>query len=108
MKKALFSLQTIVNPWKPPFNKKIESEEVEVMEGQGFDSMEKVEGNVFTLVKCNSDKCLVRYSEQFTLKAYQHRRDKEVWVGKEPVSFTYFWGEDRITKKLSLKQIFES
>ena len=107
MKKALFFLQTVVNPWKPPFQKKIDSEELEVLEGQGFDSMEKVDGKIFTLLKCDSNKCLVRYSEQFTLKGYEHRRNKEVWVGKEPISFTYLWGEDGITKKLSLKQIFD-
>ena len=108
MKKALIELQTVVNPWKPPFRKKIESDVIEVVEGQEFDSMKKLDGGLFKLLKCDSNRCLVRYSEQFTLKGYEHRRDKEVWVGAEPVSFTYLWGEDGITKKLSVKQIFET
>ncbi len=107
MKKAVFQLHTIVNPWKPPFHKKIEAEEIEVREGQGFDSMEKVDGKIFRLVKCNSDRCLVGFSEKFTLKGHVHPSNREVWVGKEPVSFTYLWGEDGITKKLSVKNIIE-
>ena len=108
MKKVLFSLQTVVNPWKPPFHKKIESEELAVFEGQEFDSMKRVKGKIFKLLKCDSTKCLVHYSQQFTLKGHEHPSNREIWVGKEPVSFTYLWGEDGITKKLSLKQIFEA
>lgn len=107
MKKALFELRTVVNPWKPPFSKRIEVEEVSASEGQGFDSMEKVNGSIFRLLKCDSDKCLVNFSEKFTLKGHEHPGNREVWVGREPVAFTYLWGEDGITKKLALKRIFE-
>ena len=108
MKKAMFSLQTIVNPWKPPFRKKIEADEVEVAVGQEFDSIEKEKGKTFKLVKCTGDTCTVEYSQKFTLKGHEHPGDRKVEIGKEPVSFTYLWGEDGITKKLALKQIIES
>jgi len=105
MKKAVFDLTTIVNPWKPPFGKKIEADEIEVAEGQGFDSMERVHGNVFKLVKCDGDSCLVHFSEKFTLKGHEHPRNRKVEVGKKPVSFTYLWGNDGVTKKLALKRV---
>lgn len=108
MKKALISLKTIVNPWKPPFHKKIETDELEVTEGQGFDSMKKVEGNIFKVVKINGDSCTVKFSDKFTLKGHEHPSNRQVDVGKEDVSFTYLWGEDGITKKLSVKRIIEA
>tara|TARA_Y100000310_G_scaffold340361_1_gene435833 strand:+ start:1151 stop:1483 length:333 start_codon:yes stop_codon:yes gene_type:complete len=106
MKTALIELKTIVNPWKPPFKKTIENVDVEVKAGQDFDSMEKVPGPIFKLIRCDSDSCIVQYSEKFTLKGHEHPGNKQVKVGKEPVSFTYLWGNDGITKKLSIKKIF--
>ena len=108
MKKALISLKTIVNPWRPPFHKKIDEEELEVGEGQSFDSIEKVEGKIFKIVKCDSDKCLVEFSGKFTLKGHEHPSNRQIWVSNEPVSFTYLWGEDGITKKLAVKRIIEA
>jgi hypothetical protein len=105
MKKALFELHTVISPWKPPFRKIANAKELEVTEGQGFDSMEKVQGSVFTLLKCDSDKCLVRFSEKFTLKGHEHPGNREIWVGREPISFTYLWGNNGITKSLSVKRI---
>ena len=108
MKKALMDLRTIVTPWKPSFKKTMENEDIEVREGQSFDSMKKVQGPIFKLVKCDSDHCIVQYSEKFTLKGHEHPGNRQVEVGKEPVSFTYLWGNDGITKKLALKRIFEA
>jgi hypothetical protein len=105
MKKALFLLQTIINPWSPPFKKRVEAKEVWIEEGGSFDSMEKVDGNIFRLLKCDSDKCLVRFSEKFTLKGHEHPRSREVWIGKKPVDFTYLWGNEGTTKRLSVKSI---
>lgn len=105
MKKAVITLTTIVNPWKPPFKKEMETVEMEVAEGKGFGSMEKVKGHLFTLLRCDSDKCVFRFSEKFTLKGHEHPGNREVEVGREPVSFTYLWGENGITKKLSVKHI---
>jgi hypothetical protein len=108
MKQALISLKTIVNPWKPPFNKKIEEEEIVAGEGQSFDSMAKVAGKIFKIIKCDSERCLVEFSDKFTLKGHEHPSNRQIWVGKEPVSFTYLWGEDGITKKLYVKRIIEA
>ena len=108
MKKALVELKTVINPWKPPFKKSIEVEELELREGQGFDSMAKIRGNIFKIVKCDSDKCLVEFSEKFTLKGHEHPSNRQTWVSSEPVSFTYLWGENGVTKKLSVKRIFEA
>ncbi len=108
MKKALFSLQTVINPWKPPFHKKIETEEVEVHEGQEFDSIEKEPQKIFKLIKCNAEHCTVEYSGKFTLKGHEHPGNRQVEVGKEAISFTYLWGEEGITKKLTLKEIEEA
>lgn len=108
MKKAIIGVQTVVNPWKPPFLKNVEEKELEVMEGDSFDSMEKVRGNIFKLIKCDGNNCIIQYSNQFTLKGYEHPGNKQVTIGPEPVSFTYLWGSDGITKRVSVKKITEA
>ncbi len=108
MKRAVFILKTIVSPWKPPFTKKIGIEDYDVTVGQEFDTIEREPKKIFKLVKCNAETCLVEFSEKFTLKGHEHPGNRQIEIGSDPTSFSYLWGEDGITKKLSLKQIYES
>ncbi|MBW3012534.1 hypothetical protein KY311_05075 [Candidatus Woesearchaeota archaeon] len=107
MKQAVFLVKSIVQRWRPPFGKEIMDMELSVKEGDHFDNMEK-EGPIFRLLKCDGDKALVEFSDKFTLKGHLHPRNRQIWIEKEePVSFTYLWGEDGITKSLKLKEIAE-
>ena len=107
MKKAVFWVKSITQKWRPPFGKEIEDQDMTVSEGQRFDDWGK-EGPVFKLLKCNGNKALIEFSDKFTLKGHLHPRNRQAWIGKEePVSFTYLWGEDGITKSLKLKDIVE-
>jgi len=108
MAKALFEVRNTVQNWGPPFGKEATTTEASVSEGESFDSMEK-EGPVFRLIKLDGGQALVEFSEKFTLKGHLHPRNRQVIVGKEePVSFTYLWGNNGITKSLRLKEIVET
>ena len=107
MKQATFLVKNIVSKWRPPFGKDITEMEMTVSEGKSFDAMPK-EGSIFKLVKCDGNKALVEFSDKFTLKGHLHPRNRQIWIDKkEPVSFTYLWGEDGITKSLKLREITE-
>jgi hypothetical protein len=105
MEKAIFEVKSTVQHWGPPFGKEVSSEEVEVSEGKSFDNHPKA-GSIFKLVKCDGNKALVEFNEKFTLKGHEHPRNRQVWIDRlEPVSFTYLWGNDGMTKSLKLKGI---
>ena len=105
MGKAIFEVKSIVQHWGPPFGKEVSSKDVAVSEGNSFDNHPKA-GSIFKLIKCKDDKALVEFSEKFTLKGHEHPRNRRVWIDKEaPVSFTYLWGNNGMTKSLTLKQI---
>lgn len=104
MEKAIFEVKSIVQHWGPPFGKEVSSQDVEVAEGNSFDPHPKA-GNVFKLVKLDGGRALVEFNEKFTLKGHEHPRNRQVWIDEEPVSFTYLWGNDGMTKSLRLKSI---
>ncbi len=105
MGKVIFEIKSIVQHWGPPFGKEVSSKDVEVSEGNSFDNHPKA-GSIFKLITCKNDKALVEFSEKFTLKGHEHPRNRRVWIDKsEPVSFTYLWGNNGMTKSLTLKQI---
>ena len=105
--KMRFIVKSIQQQWKPPFNKNIEENEFSVKEGEGFD---RIIGNgndemVFKALKLNGDSASVEYSKLFTLKTgnpgnYQIELKKD-----DPVSMTYLWGEDGVTKTITYKGI---
>lgn len=103
--KLRFEVRSIKQKWKPPFTKDITDEVFDVEEGQTFD---RIQGNgndqpVYALVKGMGDRAVIQYSKLFTLKTgnpgnYQFTISKD-----DPVSMTYLWGEDGVTKKITLK-----
>ena len=102
---AVFEVKSIVQNWGPPFGRSEANQEVSVEEGRSFDSHPK-EGPIFKLIRCESTRALVEFSEKFTLKGHEHPRNRQVWIGmEEPVSFTYLWGNDGMTKSLLFKGI---
>ena len=108
--RAIFELKNISQQWQPPFEKKIESEEHYVSPGEGFGKLEKTDKNantkeyVFKLVEIKDDRALIEYDYELTVKGYENPSDKKIWLEQgQPVSFSYLWGSDGATKKLTLK-----
>ena len=103
---AIFELKNILQQWKPPFEKKIETKEVTVAENDFFDHFDGNKEYSFKLLKVDGARALVEYNLHFTMKGYEVPREKRVWIGKQDaVSFTYQWGNDGTTKSLKLKDI---
>ncbi len=105
MTSAIFLIKSSTQHWRPPFGKEITELEMDVDEGKKFDDFPK-EGPIFKLVKCDRNKALIEFSGKFTLKGHENPRNRQIWIEKEePVSFTYLWGNDGLTKSLKLKEI---
>ena len=103
--RAVFDLKEIEQDWDPPFQKKIEQKEVIVSEGESF-CPDKEGKNIFTLLKVNTDKALIQFSDQFTLKGHEHPESKKIWITKiDYESFSALWTQNGVTKKLKLKDI---
>jgi len=103
--KAIFAVKSIENQWKPPFRKTIEDKELTVSENESFEKFDGREENVFKLLKVGADNVVIEYHREFTLKNYQQPSSKQLQLElNEPQSFTFLWGEDGITKTLTLKQ----
>ena len=103
--KAKFEVRSIKQKWKPPFTKDITDEIFEKEEGESFD---KVMGNgnneaVFKLVEAGPDRARVQYSKLFTLKTPNPGNYMLSLMKDEPISMTYLWGEDGVTKKITFK-----
>ncbi|MBI4053638.1 MAG: hypothetical protein HY394_06405 [Candidatus Diapherotrites archaeon] len=107
--KAIFELRNVQSRWSPPFDKKVDENEVEVEQGKAFgELLPGVDGSpsVFTLVKLDDSKALVEFSNLLTLKGHEHPGNRRVWITKnEGTSFTYLWGSNGITKTLRLKGV---
>lgn len=105
--KLRFEVRSIKQKWKPPFTKDITDEVFDVEEGQSFD---RVQGNgnnepVYTLIRNAGEKAVVKYSRLFTLKTSNPGDYQLVLVKDDPISMTYLWGEDGVTKKITFKGI---
>ncbi|MEK6959506.1 MAG: hypothetical protein AABW59_05705 [archaeon] len=103
--KAVFEVRSIKQKWKPPFTKDITDEVFEVDEGKGFDN---ITGNgndesVFKFIEARGDRVVVQYSKLFTLKTPNPGNYMIVLQKDEPISMTYLWGEDGVTKKITFK-----
>jgi hypothetical protein len=106
--KAVFSVKTIEADWKPPFKKNIQTQTFDVQIGGRFD---RIVGNgndepVFELLELNGEKAKLKYSTLFTLKNYNHTKEKviELKIGAKE-KMTYLWGEKGITKEIEFKNI---
>jgi len=103
--KARFEVRSIKQKWKPPFTKDMTDEIFEVEEGEDFD---KIVGNgnnesVFKFLRVNGDRAVVQYSKLFTLKT-PNPGDYILALNRDdPVSMTYLWGEDGMSKKITYK-----
>ena len=107
--KAVFEVKHIEADWQPPFRKLIQTMECVVDENEQFEPMgkENERGHVFKLIKCDGNKALVEFSHVYTLKGHVHPRNRQIWVGHEPISFTYLWGKNGITKSVRLREILQ-
>ena len=107
----LFEIKNIKQQWQPPFQKSIEAEEARVSAGGKFGKLERfgrhsvdLDGFAFTLVEVNSDHVVVEYDHELTVKDYRIPKDRRVSLKKnETKSFSYLWGEDGATKKITYK-----
>ena len=95
-----------MHDWSPPFNKRVVTDEFEVVPGEEFSKMDFNGESVFRLVKLDHGKALIEYSHLFTLKGYENPRDKKVWIDVgHSKSFAFLWGNKGTTKRLLLKSI---
>ncbi len=102
---ALFEVKSMKQQWKPPFKKDIETKEVSVPVNGSFETFGGANENIFKLVKAENNEASIWYSEQFTLKGHSHPGDRIVNLKQgESASFTYLWGEDGVTKTVTLKK----
>jgi hypothetical protein len=100
--KAKFEVTQIIQPWNPPFNKKIETKTYLVSEKERFDSIPKTNTLIFTLLTAHADKALIQYHLEFTLKGYVQPQNKQIWVEKdETKELAFLWGDDGLTKKIT-------
>ena len=107
----LFEIKNIKQQWQPPFQKSMETEEVRVAKGGKFGKLERfgkhsvnLDGFAFTLIEVKSDHVVVEYDHELTVKDYQIPKDRRVSLRKnESKSFSYLWGEDGATKKITYK-----
>ena len=103
--KAKFEVRSTKQRWKPPFTKEITDDVFEVEEGESFDSIRGNGNNekVYTYLSNHGDKVVVKYSKLFTLKTPNPGDQKLVLNKDEPISMTYMWGEDGVSKKITYK-----
>ncbi|MBS3061233.1 MAG: hypothetical protein J4215_01465 [Candidatus Diapherotrites archaeon] len=100
--KAKFEVTQTIQPWGPPFDKKVETKNYAVTENEKFDAMPKTNSPVFTLLRIGTDKALIKYHLEFTLKGYVQPQNKEIWIEKdESKELSFLWGDDGLTKKIT-------
>ena len=99
--KAKFEVVQTIQPWNPPFDKKVETHNYSVSENEKFDSIPKTNSSVFTLLRIGGDKALIKYHLEFTLKGYVQPQNKEIWIEKdETKELSFLWGDNGLTKKI--------
>ena len=106
--KAVFEVTGITASWKPPFDRKKETNEYEVGPGQSFEEvrMNGVDGKVFSLKEIRDGRALIEYDRHFMRKDQPNARTKELWAEEgNNYEFSFLWGSNGITKKLSLKKV---
>ena len=106
--KAVFEVTSITNSWKPPFRKEKNISEYTAGEGTCFEEVNSnnVSGTVFRLKEIREGRALVEYDSHFMRKDMPNSRDKEVWMEKgKTYEFSFLWGDNGITKKVSLKKV---
>ncbi len=105
--KAVIEIKELKQDWSPPFQKKTETKEIEVEEGQLFESNGNGK-NVFRLVQIGKDRVLVEYDVEYTNKGHVHPTNRQLWIARnESESFSQLWGNDGLTKTLTLKNLIE-
>lgn len=103
--KALIEVKELKQDWNPPFQKKTETRELEIEEGALFESNGNGK-NVFKLVQIGKDRILVEYDITYTNKGHVHPTNRQIWIAKdESESFAELWGNNGVTKKLTLKSL---
>ncbi len=103
--KAVIEIKELKQDWNPPFQKKNAIKEIEVEEGELFESNGNG-GKVFQLVKIGKDRVLVEYDAEYTNKGHVHPTNRQLWIGKDDgESFSQLWGNDGVTKTLRLKEL---
>ena len=104
--KILFELREVNQDWRPPFEKKVESKDVLVNEGQSF-GVDNDGNKIFKLLEVQDRKALIEFSSQFSLKNYEQPKNHQVWVeDSDFVSFSALWTQNGVTKKLRVKDVF--
>ncbi len=100
--KAIFEVTQIIQPWNPPFDKKMETKKYSVSENEKFDQIPKTNTPVFTCLSIQPSKVLIKYHLEFTLKGYVQPHNKEIWIEKdETKELSFLWGDDGLTKKIT-------
>ncbi|HLC37125.1 MAG TPA: hypothetical protein VJK05_05995 [archaeon] len=102
--KAILDYKEVEQDWEPPFNKKIDSQELLVQEGTkiGKDDDGKP---IFIVKEIQPEKVLVEHSPKFTLKGHEHPEKKQIWITKADFeSFSALWTKNGVTKKLRLRE----
>ncbi|MBU0636502.1 hypothetical protein KKE06_05745 [Candidatus Micrarchaeota archaeon] len=100
----LFEISEVFQDWKPPFQKRTTQKEVRVQEKEGFEFTPKNTEPIFQVLENHNGRVLVEYRKDFTLKGYSQPRSKQVWLNTaETKEFSFLWGNNGITKKLTFK-----
>ena len=104
--KAVFEIEETVTLWEPPFSKNTEKRLLSVGEGP-FELMDGVDGKEysFNLVEIDRENksVLVEFNKFFGLKSQETPKNRRIWVKKNvPASFSLPFGNQNITKKLTL------
>jgi hypothetical protein len=106
--KAVFEVISTKSSWSPPFNKVRESGIYEVSERESFEAVEAngVKGSVFTVRRLKDNAALIAYDSHFMRKDDANARTKELWAETgSTYEFSFLWGDNGITKRLTLKKV---
>ncbi len=103
--KAVIEIKELKQDWNPPFQKKTETREMELEEGQKFESNGNG-GNAFRLIQIGKERILVEYDIGYTNKGHVHPTNRQLWIEKgESQSFSELWGSNGTTKTITLKNL---
>jgi hypothetical protein len=103
--KAVIEVKELKQEWNPPFRKKITKKEIEVEEGELFEANGS-KGKIFKLIKIGKDRILIEFNSSYTNKGHIHPANRQLWIEKnESESFAELWGNNGVTKTLTLKNL---